>query len=267
MRFASRLVEVFREEPRPWRFLVSRILVAARLSALLKVRRRGYRLYFSPSSVGAALWMDPEAFRGEESFITGRVPPGGTYVDVGANVGVLACAVAAQDPRTRVIAFEPHPRTFRLLERNVRLNGFENVSLHNLGLGSEPSTLYMSDRRSDDMNFISDAGVPVRVATLDDLLADVERIDLLKIDVEGYELEVLRGGSRTIARTREVYFEAFEHQYARFGYGFADVRAFLEDRGFTIFEVDPAGWSTRPVPRGDVPHQCRNMLARRPPSV
>jgi FkbM family methyltransferase len=231
------------------------------LSQLLTIQRDGYRLHFFPSSLSATLWAHPEAYRDEERFTLSRLPADGIYVDVGANIGPLVCAVASRCHGARVVAFEPHPRIFRFLKKNVELNGLLNVILHNIGLAAQPGDLYISNKRADDMNVVSNTGTRIQVARLDDVLAPMTRIDLLKIDVEGFELEVLRGAKEMLSRTRQVYFEAFEPQYRRFGYGFAQVRALLEAEGFLISQVRPDMRLDGPLPPHFVPDRCCNMLA------
>jgi len=144
------------------------------------------------------------------------------------------------------------------------LNRLSNVSLHNLGLGSQPGQLRISNRRADDMNFVSEDGTPIQVDRMDDVLRDLASIDLLKIDVEGFELEVLKGARETLAKTAQVLFEAYEPQYLRFGYTFSDIKALLETEGFFIQQIQADSRSTAPLPSHFRPDRCCNLLATRP---
>ena len=112
---------------------------------------------FFPSSVSCAYWIDPDARADDERVVTRLLDPGGTYVDVGANVGTLAAAAAAKvGPSGRVVAVEANPTIAGFLRENMRLNGFGHVQVHNRAVGSAPGTIRISQRRADDMNFVSD---------------------------------------------------------------------------------------------------------------
>jgi FkbM family methyltransferase len=124
---------------------------------------------------------------------------GTVFVDIGANVGTYALWVARRvGPAGLVIALEPHPRTFAKLEFNRTANGADNVRSVNIAAGPQagPATLrfdgggnvggasLLADEAADD-----GAGVPVSVRPLTEILSDlgVGRIDVVKVDVEGYE--------------------------------------------------------------------------------
>jgi hypothetical protein len=85
----------------------------------------------------------------------------------------------------------------------------------------------------------------------------------MKIDVEGFELFVLRGASLTLQRTECVYFELSGRAYARYGYSVNDVFDLLTSAGFEIYETYAAGLRPFTQPRGD--HQ--NVVALRPGST
>ena len=125
----------------------------------------------------------------------------GTVVDVGANIGFIT--VRAARAASHVIAIEPHPTRFRYLERNVALNGLRNVTCINCAVGRAEGEMVLYDvdptlgPRSLDVSATPGRGrcyrVPLR--TLDSLVQDA---DLVKIDVEGYEEEVLRGATELL---------------------------------------------------------------------
>jgi FkbM family methyltransferase len=129
-------------------------------------------------------------------------------VDVGAYIGVYS-VVAAQATSGRVLAFEPHPRARGQLERNLRLNGSDAIVVAAAaGSGSSEAVLHVAvdgdaswSTMADDGRFgASDAQVPVSVTTVDE---EVARNGLspcvIKIDVEGRELEVFAGMQATLA--------------------------------------------------------------------
>jgi FkbM family methyltransferase len=142
--------------------------------------------------------------------------PGDVVVDAGANVGFFSLRHAPLvGPTGRVFAFEPNPAVFELLERNVRQNGLSQVKCFQKALSKASGALrFSSDSRGTSCGHVADAqetGLPVEATTLDDLVIQegIDRIDLLKMDVEGHEPEVVLGGmSRALAITRRVVMES-----------------------------------------------------------
>lgn len=139
----------------------------------------------------------PEA--DEHRLIRPFVGPGKLFVDIGANVGTYSLWVArTAAPNTRVVAFEPHPRTFAKLAFNLAANAAENVVAKNLAIAGEAGSMQLFSDGGGNIGHASllkeGAGTvrsteTVQVAPLSLVLGDlgIERIDLLKIDVEGFE--------------------------------------------------------------------------------
>jgi FkbM family methyltransferase len=121
------------------------------------------------------------------------LPDGGVFCDVGAHVGRYAVRLAAK--AARVYAVEAMPGTARVLAENVVLNGLANVDVIQAALWSEPVRLAFADPMGQTDGG-SNRGVPaehgIQARTLDSL--NLGRVDLIKIDVEGAEGHVLRGG-------------------------------------------------------------------------
>jgi FkbM family methyltransferase len=255
-------------EPRPVRFLASRLLWRAGLSRLFTSERNGYRVRFFPSAVSAFAWANPGVETAEETFVARTLRPGDTYVDVGANVGLLALRAAATvGPTGRVIAVEAHPRTARFLRENVRLNGFANVRVIAAAVGEAAGEVAFQDRYSDDQNAVDTSGsgqLVVSMQPLDTLLpeAEVGRVALLKVDVEGFELWALRGGRDVLRRTDRVLIESWTEHAARFGYQVTEVFELLTSAGFTLHRF--AGGELRPVPPDWEPRSCENVVGLRP---
>jgi FkbM family methyltransferase len=128
--------------------------------------------------------------------------PGDHFIDVGANIGLMSLhAARAVGPSGTVTSFEPHPVTFQRLVTNVNLNGHANIRLYNLALGAADGKLELYDvptinqGRSSlilSMEESISAGI-VTVKRLDDLVEPTRRRAILKIDVEGFEYQVLLG--------------------------------------------------------------------------
>lgn len=162
-------------------------------------------------------------------------------MDIGSNIGDLTLAAASVvGPEGKVYSFEAHPRTYRFLVANVALNGCINVVAFNLALGDKEAEILLVDvGRSDDQNRVSEngRGISTKMTRLDDVLISERHIQLLKIDVEGYEKFVLDGASRMLDTTSCVYFESWESHFRRYGYTCVDLLLILVERGFKIFKL------------------------------
>jgi FkbM family methyltransferase len=221
------------------RYALGQLLAYSGAGKYVPFTTRGYRLYLTKSPVAMVQFGDPKREREEERAMRRLAKEGDVVIDIGANVGTFTLAAANAVGRSgRVFAFEAHPRTAAYLARNVRLNALRNVVVTAAALGDRPGTLEFSEERYDDVNHVVEkgTGVPVPVMRLDEVapLQEVERIRCIKIDVEGYELPVLRGAERTIGKTDYVLFEAFEPNCTRFGYALADLFDWFTERGFAL---------------------------------
>jgi FkbM family methyltransferase len=194
--------------------------------------------------------------RNARSFLENHISPGMRIVDIGANLGLYSVLMARlAGPTGRVIAFEPDPELFASLQQNARLNGVR-VEGHNLALGAAAGelTLHKSIINSGDNHLgaletpLFRRAVATTVVRLDDVLPQLA-VDLIKIDVQGWELEVLRGMGATLAANPsvQIYFEFCPNGYARAGSSYGELIAFLRNAGLRIFatndstELDDAG--------------------------
>lgn len=153
---------------------------------------------------------------GTRKLIERLVQPGDVFVDIGANIGMHTIAAArAMSGKGRIIAFEPFEPTRKLLERNLWLNGFSDISqishyalsdskrvdtLH-LGATSGHHSLYELDTPS----FTPNSSVEISTITLDEFLADPLQIKLLKIDAEGAEIDIVKGARQTILANPQMF--------------------------------------------------------------
>ena len=142
-----------------------------------------------------------------------RLPERGYVVDVGANIGAFSLYQALRKKAKLVIAFEPSPSTFRRLTANLELNSANNVRAVNAVVGSSCGTVpFLETPMSVNCRVAQngEAGtVAVPSVTLDSALEahKLNKIDLLKIDTEGYETEVLKGATKTLQQTDRVILE------------------------------------------------------------
>ena len=139
-------------------------------------------------------------------FIDSILKPGDVFVDVGANIGYFSIvAASAVGPKGRVHSFEPDPKNFELLGLNRRLNGLDHIVCHRLALADQPrkTLLYRStvNRGSHSLRPGPDLtdGIEVSVTTLGRALhRETTPIRLIKIDVQGTDLWVLKGVGRLL---------------------------------------------------------------------
>jgi len=148
--------------------------------------------------------------RPETRFFCAACRPGMTFLDIGANVGYYtALAIPRIGSTGRAIALEPDPENFRYLEATIRANRAINVIAIPKAAGAVAGTTALhtsSFNRGDNRlypNELSDGSCTVEVCTVDDLLANlgVGAVDLIKVDVQGFEGHVLQGMNETIRRS------------------------------------------------------------------
>jgi FkbM family methyltransferase len=170
--------------------------------------------------------------------------PRDTFIDVGANRGIHTMFASRYLTSGRVVSFEPNPRTFRILEAHLAMNGLKNCEVHNMGLSDENQTLSLnlfSDDAPSGCSFI-DKGqnavmerfeVPVR--RLDEVLGSkgLKGRTLIKIDTEGFDHRVVRGIGKLLEhRELAILTEVMDDWLRRAG---SSAQAFFDemiDRGF-----------------------------------
>jgi FkbM family methyltransferase len=144
-------------------------------------------------------------------------------LDVGANIGMTALAFSQICPRGQIAAIEPVPRTFRYLQRNVAEAGARNLKIFNFALGSSAGTALMQGHPSNfACSFVADKytipaddhfSYEVPVKRLDDTFSELslDRLDFLKVDVEGFELEVFSGAQEILNAYKPIVFLEMNH--------------------------------------------------------
>lgn len=199
----------------------------------------------------------PVWFRGdaELAILKSVLSGGGTYIDAGANYGTYALPIAYES-NVRVIAVEPQPHLAAALRRSAEVNALANFEVVEAALTAAPGTVVLAVGRGSGAaslrheRFGADARkLTVRATTLDELTRELTLADVrcLKLDVEGAEAAVLRGGRGLLERDRPVVvFEA----------GAADrqdeVFAILQSLGYSAFWDHTSALQGKPVaPRLD----------------
>lgn len=200
---------------------------------------------------------------GVERLLRAALREGSVFVDVGANIGYyVGIAGRLVGPAGHVYAVEPLPAAVELLRGN--LAGLPHATLLPLAVGEHAGEADLFARERGDLSSLDPAtgadpaaaGTPVRVrlSTLDRELAGARRVDVVKIDVEGFELEVLRGAVETIRKHQPlVAFEYNEVGHAR-GIRLADYVGFFRELGYALHWVGTTreGPLTSPIPGTDV---------------
>ena len=171
------------------------------------------------------------------------VQPDSRIADVGANQGIYTLFLARLASLGQVYAFEPDPTLFASLEANVRRNHVENVTLFNAAAASEPNRLTLQPGRLHRGNnrIISDVSgragtIEVEAIPLDRVIPS-SRLDLLKIDVQGFELNVLHGATQLLEQNRAlvIMFEFWPSGLRKVGSTPEELLDFLHNAGFSIF--------------------------------
>jgi FkbM family methyltransferase len=168
---------------------------------------------------------------------------GDVVIDVGANIGETLLNLAQRTGIAgKVIGFEPNPLVYNKCLRNLELNpSLKNISVHPVALGNREEELFLEERdaRNKGMNSISasGAGEIVKVTTLDKFIQqeNISTIRLIKIDVEGFEMNVLSGAEQTILRFHpKMFVELDDDMLRRHQSSAAEVLQWLSDKKYKI---------------------------------
>lgn len=189
---------------------------------------------------GAQWWRD------ERDRLKPYIGEGSVVVDVGANIGFMTGLFSRLCGNSgKVHSFEPSPTTFSKLEEVVEANGLSNVILHNAGCGSARSEMDLHVTRSSGNSTLHSASAElqglkatqrVRIEVLDDYLAkDLQRLDFIKIDTEGFENEVLLGCRRLLRQFRPVVYIELSAEYGDSSQAAIDL---LKSEGY-LFDREP----------------------------
>ncbi len=172
--------------------------------------------------------------KGILAFLQANLRKGDCFVDVGANIGLMSIfASNCVGNEGQVLAYEAHPKTAELLNENIQLNQLMNIQVCQYALGSEEGQTKIYDNWQ-----INRGGASLIVKTNDSVAFDIEihQLDnkipsnlipkVIKIDVEGFELEVLEGASETIKKYQPILIVEF-----------SEIRENLHDYGAQLVEM------------------------------
>ncbi len=164
--------------------------------------------------------------------------PDWTVLDIGANIGYYALQEARKV--RKVIAIEPYPKSMALLKENVKLNNFNNIETIQLAIGESKRQVYMDtsgyanlvhvipDKLADKSSF------SCPMDTVDNLFSGV-KIDYLRMDVEGYGFNILRGADKVVRENNiGMFIEVHKHLYEVFGSSMDEFLSWLQEHKMRI---------------------------------
>lgn len=165
--------------------------------------------------------------------------PGDLFIDVGANVG--SYAIWAADSGADVIALEPADETFGLLLENIALNDYR-IDAIQAAAGSFCGTAHFTSGRDCVNHFDPQGDALTRVVTIDSLIGD-RAVAGMKVDVEGFEIQVLQGCARALAQERIslIQLEWNAASRAAVGTDRLPVAGFLAQHGYSLYRPDMRG--------------------------
>lgn len=219
--------------------LLSRIL---RRSMIFNFAQKSKLILKSGSSVATGNYYCGLFEFEEMAFVLHYLKPGDLFVDVGANIGSFTL-LAASELEVDTISIEPIPSTFGELKENIKINGIEEkVKALNIGLGANSDMLRFTNSQSA-INHVAVEGeentIDVEVKTFDNVIP-LNSSTLVKIDVEGFETEVLKGMEKSLkdSRIKAILIETNNSGH-RYGMSDNDIHNYLIASNFQPYFYDP----------------------------
>lgn len=174
------------------------------------------------------------------------IEPGNFVLDVGANIGFITSLCSYKSgPKGKVWAFEPNPIVITRLTKNIRQNHYPNAILYPFALSDSNKEGYLELPETFSYNqgvaYVKNGthstnAIKVDLRRLDDMIDTSDIINVLKIDVEGHELTVLKGAEKLIENKQITNIVYEDHQPYP-----SDIAVFLAGKGYTIYRIEK-GW-------------------------
>jgi FkbM family methyltransferase len=221
------------------------------LVAASVLRRTGNKLYQHAYPLYRPLYAAYKAYtdRVERELLRNLLFPGAVVADIGANIGIYSEFLSrCIGPNGTVHSFEPSPENFKRL--HAATSKLSNVQIYQAGVGehSGKSELYISDKLNVDHRSYSAEGgfrrtIPIEMVALDDYFKVGEPVDLIKMDIQGYELHALRGANRVLADNTDIklLLEFWPYGLKQAGATWQDLIAALIAKKMVIKQVSNKG--------------------------
>lgn len=247
---------------------IGEALMFLRLSHFFSIDRGDFKVRFYPTNISLRLWVSKlrglAVFEADENFLRNYLKPGDVVVDVGANIGfhtLIPSVTVGQEGK--VYSIEAHPKTYKALCGNIKLNGFGNVKTYNLAMGEKQGHITFSDKRQDDRNSVvsNSDGIKIEMKPLDSMDFSESSIALLKVDVEGYEKFVFEGAEQLLEKTLCICYESAQDHYQEFGYSCTELNDMLRAKAFNLFRF--AGNKLISIDISYVSNKTENIIAVR----
>jgi FkbM family methyltransferase len=217
--------------------------------------------------------------KAEIQYIIESLNPGDTFLDIGANGGIFTVIAANKvGVKGHVYAFEPGLRELEILRRNIEINNLKNVTVIESAVGDATGKTRFAISQDGAMNSLAENSHPgqkieswqeVQITTLDDFLksAEINRVDFIKIDVEGAEKLVIEGATNLLCSQDKltILFEASDYNSLAFGYSTKDLITKIQSKGFQVkYFSEQHKWEEVSLENERLGKEVYNFLAIRP---
>ncbi len=248
-KFISKLVDLNLPGLNRFAVFLSKLLIPkAPGEAFVFETIHGIKLIIDPSKdkgIEKCLYEFGSYEKGIINIIKKNLKTGQIFVDIGANIGLMSCyASNIVGENGKVLAFEANSKTSKILEKNCVLNNSKNVEIFTLGLGEKKSSALFYenwDVNRGGASFLKQSdeiGTEVEIDTIDNLLSE-QKIDMVKIDVEGFELNVLKGGINVLKKNHPIFIiEVSSNREKTIGVAPSEIYHFINSIGnYKIFKL------------------------------
>jgi FkbM family methyltransferase len=225
--------------------------IAPLMSGISVLRTFGNQLYQHAFPIYRPVYAAYKAYAdyAERQLLRQILIPGDVAVDAGANIGIYSQFLArCVGPAGAVYSFEPAPENFERLRAVAR--GFSNMHILQAAVGesSRKAELYVSDTLNvDHRTYLTQnstrRAVEIEMVALDDYFNPGQRVDLIKMDIQGYELQALRGAERVLADnpSTKLLLELWPYGLKQAGANWADLIDAMKGKDMTVSEVTRCG--------------------------
>lgn len=183
----------------------------------------------------------------ETKLVKNKINKGDVVIDLGANIGYYTLLFAdLVGPSGKVFAFEPEPKSFELLKKNVEINGYKNVTLIPKAISQTTGKIRLHVSQDNlgthsisKIYYVKNNFIDIDSITLDDFVNECEKnIDFIKMDIEGAEFDVLKGGVNLLKNSTnlKILTEFAPHMIKDFGSP-TEFLDFFVNNGFKIYDI------------------------------